>query len=132
MINNKIYQWAVVGAGPGGITAVGMLLDNGVPPKEILWIDPNFQAGDFGRLWGEVNSNTRVALFLDYFNGVKHFDYAKKPMVSDLDKINPQWFTLLKAVTDPLLWVSNQLRHKVVSIIGQVIALAITQGCWQL
>ncbi len=77
-MTNKDYAWAVVGAGPGGITAVGLLLDSGVPSDKVLWIDPHFQVGDFGQWWGEVNSNTRVSLFQNYLNGVKNFDYANK------------------------------------------------------
>lgn len=47
MHNNK-FQWAVIGAGPAGIAAVGKLLDHGVLPEDILWFDPHFKVGDLG------------------------------------------------------------------------------------
>ena len=50
-MDKKPFQWAVVGAGPAGIAAVGKLLDHGVLPKTILWLDPQFCVGDLGRFW---------------------------------------------------------------------------------
>ena len=44
-MNKDLFQWAVVGAGPAGIAAVGKLLDNAVNPASILWIDPQFKVG---------------------------------------------------------------------------------------
>ena len=42
------YAWTVIGAGPAGIAAVGKLLDHGIAPEKIAWIDPAFAAGDLG------------------------------------------------------------------------------------
>lgn len=131
-MTNKDYAWAVVGAGPGGITAVGLLLDSGVPCEKILWIDPYFQVGDFGQWWGEVNSNTRVALFQNYLNGVNHFDYAQRTQTYALDEMDPNGFTLLKQVTEPLQWVTERLREKVESIKAHVKSMTVEKGCWQL
>lgn len=64
MINRAIFKWAVIGAGPAGIAAVGKLIDAGINPKEIVWIDPEFKVGDFGTHWRNVSSNTKVGLFL--------------------------------------------------------------------
>ncbi|AFJ42920.1 hypothetical protein [Francisella orientalis] len=36
------YKWAVVGAGPAGMTTIGQLLDSGINTKNMLWIDPKF------------------------------------------------------------------------------------------
>ncbi|HLD84305.1 MAG TPA: FAD-dependent oxidoreductase [Coxiellaceae bacterium] len=132
MTEKTVYRWVVVGAGPAGITAVGLLLDAGISSNEIIWIDPEFCAGDFGRWWGEVNSNTRVALFQDYLNGVASFDYAKKPQKFALDDFSRDQFTLLKHVTEPLLWVSDRLREKVITKKTRVHGLSIQKGAWQL
>lgn len=61
---DKNFQWGVIGSGPAGIAAVGELLDRGVSGKDILWLDPKFEVGDLGALWGPVSSNTSVDLFL--------------------------------------------------------------------
>ena len=44
----KNFDWAVIGAGPAGIAAIGKLLDAGIEPQRIAWIDPTFAVGDFG------------------------------------------------------------------------------------
>lgn len=131
-MTDKEFSWAVVGAGPGGITAVGLLLDSGVPADGILWIDPQFQVGDFGQFWGEVNSNTRVSLFQDYLTGVNSFDYAQRTVSFELDEMDRDGFTLLKAMTDPLQWVTERLLQKVVAKKTHVNALKIENGCWEL
>lgn len=128
---NKQYAWAVVGAGPGGITAVGLLLDSGVSPEDILWLDPDFQAGDFGRLWGEVNSNTRVGLFMDYLHGIESFHYAKKSHSYVLDSLDKNGFTLLKHVGDALRFVSDTLCQKLHAKKMRVDSLVSKNG-WQL
>ena len=70
MKNNK-FQWAVIGAGPAGIAAVGKLIDNGIRPSEILWIDPYFKVGDLGRYWHNVSSNTKAEFFTQFLNAVQ-------------------------------------------------------------
>jgi len=39
-IGMKVFKWTVIGAGPAGIAAVGKLIDSGVKPLEIAWVDP--------------------------------------------------------------------------------------------
>ncbi|MDP1575026.1 MAG: pyridine nucleotide-disulfide oxidoreductase [Coxiellaceae bacterium] len=128
----KKFAWAVVGAGPAGMTAVGLLLDSGVTGDDILWIDPHFQAGDFGRFWGEVNSNTRVTLFRQFLLGVSSFDYKNRPKDFLFDHLDDAHFTTLQNVTDPLLWVTEQLVKKVVTEKAEVHSLKISDGAWQI
>lgn len=59
-MKEKTFQWAIVGAGPAGIAAIGKLLDYGITPADILWLDPAFKVGDLGQLWQNVSSNTIV------------------------------------------------------------------------
>lgn len=107
------YDWAVVGAGPAGIAAVGKLLDQGIAPEKILWIDPHFTAGDFGTLWRGVPSNTKVKLFLKFLNDCKSFNYANANVAFALNQANPEETCLLGLMADPLQWVSDHLKTKV-------------------
>ena len=132
MSQKKPFAWAVVGAGPAGIAAVGLLLDAGISGKDILWIDPYFQVGDFGRHWGEVNSNTRVALFHKFLHEVDSFDYKKKSCDFAFDALDHNHFTQLKNVTDPLQFITNHLQKKVAAQKTIVTELSIDAGCWQL
>lgn len=132
LLMTKKYAWTVVGAGPGGIAAVGLLLDNGVSGQDILWIDPHFEAGDFGHFWGEVNSNTRVLLFRKFLWGVSHFHYADRSKQFAFDALDEKDFTTLDSVTDPLLWITQELSKQVVTKKTNVTALQIVDGAWKL
>src|SRR5580692_1577013 len=77
--NLPLLDWTVVGAGPAGIAAIGKLIDHGVPPEKIGWLDPRFSVGDLGEKWSRVPSNTTVWLFLDYLHGSKAFQFKKRP-----------------------------------------------------
>ncbi len=106
------YSWAVIGAGPAGIAAVGRLLDHGVAGDEIAWIDPEFGAGDIGAKWRAVSSNTQVGLFLDYLNASPSFRFAQAPAF-ELTRIDPQQTCPLGMLADPLVWISSQLCDRV-------------------
>ena len=82
------YSWTVIGAGPAGIAAVGRLLDHGIAPEEIAWIDPEFSAGDLGGKWRAVPGNTHVASFLDYLTASPSFRFSEAPHF-ELNDIDP-------------------------------------------
>ncbi|KAK1758184.1 pyridine nucleotide-disulfide oxidoreductase-domain-containing protein [Echria macrotheca] len=71
----------VVGAGPAGIAVVGNLLEH-LPADagKITWIDPEFNAGRI-RNYGQVPSNTKIGLFLEYARALEPFReiYEKSP-----------------------------------------------------
>src|ERR1700758_2995109 len=106
------YKWTVIGAGPAGIAAVGRLLDHGIAPKEIAWVDPGFTAGDLGDKWRAVHSNTVVSLFLDYLNASPSFRFDEAPPFK-LTEVDPGETCLLDLIADPLVWISEHLRQRV-------------------
>ncbi|MGB8405178.1 MAG: FAD-dependent oxidoreductase [Mycobacterium sp.] len=123
------YAWAVIGAGPAGIAAVGRLLDHGVAPTQIAWLDPDFTAGDLGGKWREVPSNTVASLFLDYLNASPSFQFAAAPPF-ELTAIDPQLTCPLGLVADALVWISDHLRRRVVPIRGIATALRLQNRAW--
>jgi cation diffusion facilitator CzcD-associated flavoprotein CzcO len=106
------YAWAVIGAGPAGIAAVGKLLDHGIADSDIAWVDPAFAAGDIGTKWRSVSSNTQVGFFLSYLNDAKAFRFADAPPMP-LTEVDPKETCALALVADPLLWVTGHLRTRV-------------------
>jgi hypothetical protein len=108
----KRYGWAVIGAGPAGIAAVGRLLDHGVAGDEIVWIDPEFGAGDLGAKWRSVPSNTQVGLFLDYLNASPSFRFGQAPPFA-LSALDPEQTCPLGMVAEPLVWISEHLGERV-------------------
>lgn len=123
------HSWAVIGAGPAGIAAVGRLLDHGVAGDEIAWIDPDFAAGDFGTKWRAVPGNTHVSLFLDYLNASPSFRFAEAPHF-ELTDIDPGQTCLLGLVADPLMWISQHLRERVKSIRAVATELTLRNRRW--
>ncbi|HAU1515530.1 TPA: FAD-dependent oxidoreductase [Legionella pneumophila] len=131
-MNRKSFQWSVVGAGPAGIAAVGKLLDYGIAPSEILWIDPHFKVGDFGQLWRNVSSNTTVKLFSSFLHAANSFSYKKAPSTFRLNNLDPDNTCLLSDVAEPLQWVTSILVNQVIAEETVIHSLSLSGGCWTL
>src|SRR5580693_3447089 len=125
------YAWTVIGAGPAGIAAVGKLLDHGIAPEEIAWIDPAFAAGDLGGKWRSVSSNTQVGLFLSYLNGSSAFRFSAAPPMP-LRQVDPQETCALALVADPLVWVTEHLRERVQAFETTATALFLERRRWRI
>lgn len=130
---NYKMKWAIIGAGPAGIAAVGKLLDAGINPNQITWIDPNFTVGDFGQKWSQVSSNTTVLLFLKFLNACRSFQFKDCPVDFEINHLPVVNACLLQQVADPLQWITNQLMQKVNCIRAKVEALTHYMGAqWQI
>ena len=126
------FEWAVVGGGPAGISAVGTLLDEGVRADAIAWIDPAFGGGDFGMLWGNVPSNTRVGDFSKMFTSCRSFEFDSRPSRLPIEDLAEESWCDLHYVGDVLQAITATLRAKVTSIVGFVIRCTSIRSGWQL
>jgi cation diffusion facilitator CzcD-associated flavoprotein CzcO len=125
------YAWTVIGAGPAGIAAVGKLLDHGIAPAEIAWIDPAFAGGDIGAKWRSVSSNTQVGFFLSYFIDSPAFRFSAAPPMP-LHEVDPEETCALALVADPLVWVTEQLRQRVKTFETTATALFLERRQWRI
>ena len=125
------YAWTVIGAGPAGIAAVGKLLDRGIAPEEIAWLDPAFAAGDLGAKWRSVSSNTQAGFFLSYLNDSPAFRYSAAPPMP-LGEVAPEETCALALVADPLVWVSEHLRERVTAFETTATALFLERRQWRI
>ena len=130
-MNKQTYKWAIIGDGPAGITAVGVILDYGVSTKEILWVDPEFKVGDFAKHWQNIPSNTKVGLFQKYLNSCQSFDF-KKSSEFELFSLDVDKTCYLAKMAEPLIWVSNHLQTKVRSANDFIESCEMQDNCWQL
>jgi len=130
------FDWTVIGGGPGGIAAVGQLLSHGVPPQSLLWLDSHFEAGDFGRKWRRVSSNTTVALFIKFYRACAAFQYTGidpntgKPF--EIENEEPSGTCTLELAAQPLRVITRTLRQNVSSLQCQVDRLSESKGAWLL
>lgn len=131
-MNQTIFKWAIVGAGPAGIAAIGKLLDSGIHPAEILWVDPCFKVGDLGRFWHNVSSNTRVKFFHNFLDAATSFAYKKAPSDFQLNHLPPEETCLLSHIVEPLQWITNELCKKVQTQHAMVHHLKLTKNTWSL
>lgn len=131
-MKQQIFQWAVVGAGPAGIAAVGKLLDEDVKPTQILWIDPAFNVGDLGRFWHNVSSNTTVKLFTNFLHAADSFSYKDAPIDFQLNHLPPANTCLLNCMVEPLQWISNHLCQKVHAEKTMIHHVSLAESVWSL
>ena len=130
-MNKKKFQWAVVGAGPAGIAAVGKLLDQGILSDDILWIDPHFKVGDLGLLWRNVSSNTSVKYFNSFLKDVRAFNYEDAPDFALKHLPKEETCTLGYAV-EPLQWVCTNLMQKVHAVKAMIHNMFLAERMWTL
>jgi cation diffusion facilitator CzcD-associated flavoprotein CzcO len=125
------YAWTVIGAGPAGTAAVGKLLDHGVAPELIAWIDPAFAGGDLGQKWRAVSSNTQVGLFLSYLNDSAAFDFSSAPPMP-LQNVDPHETCALDLIAGPVVWIIEHLRKRVHDFQTKASALSLENGRWRI
>ncbi|MGQ3888050.1 FAD/NAD(P)-binding protein [Legionella sp. CNM-1927-20] len=126
----QYFKWAVIGAGPAGIAAVGKLIDAGVQPEDILWVDPYFKVGDLGRLWSNVSSNTTVDKFNRFLYASSAFNYHVIAEQFNLANLLRDKTCVLREIVDPLQWVTKQLCNKVVSKVDTIKCMIIDNKKW--
>ena len=125
------YAWAVVGAGPAGIAAVGRLLDRGIAAEKIAWIDPAFAAGDLGQKWRSVSSNTIAETFLSFLNGSSAFRFSEAPPLP-LHELDPAETCALDLVADPLVWITQHLVERVPVFRTTATSLVLSNRQWRI
>jgi cation diffusion facilitator CzcD-associated flavoprotein CzcO len=131
MVQMAPFEWTVIGAGPAGTAAVGKLLDQGIEPASVAWVDPAFAGGDLGGKWRTVSSNTQVGTFLSYLNGSAAFGFAAAPP-TPLGDLDPHDTCDLGLVADPLVWITERLRERVGVFETTATAQSLQQNRWRI
>lgn len=132
MKKTSCLEWMVIGAGPAGIATVGKLLDRGIAPENIGWMDPLFTVGDLGQRWYNVSSNTKVDLFNKFLINCKAFNYQSRPKKFPIDSIDPEATCLLKHIAEPLQWVTHHLKEKVKVFENTAMSLHLSNHHWKI
>ncbi len=126
------YSWAVIGAGVAGITALAHLLECGIDPATIAWIDPEFNIGRMGKYYRDVPGNVQTSRLLMYVHGCPYFKDIASPSLDMLYTYNMDEFQHLHVIVDPLIDFCAYLRSKVNSVQDTIPAIDHNGDYWVL
>ena len=124
-------EYTIIGAGPAGICALAKICSSGVSKDELLWIDSQFNVGDFGTslsIGSSIPGNTSV----ESYNRVNHAIYTQLsqyiPGIEEKDTFQLKTYSSdatcpLKIAAAPLQSITNQLLQHIPNIKGQVLAI---------
>lgn len=126
-------QWLIIGAGPSGIATLGVLLDIGVNPETIIWLDPEFNVGRMGAFYNNVPANSKTKEFVMFVNSCKVFQECSNcPALQALHQYDPEQRYNLGIIIEPLRCISDHLRTKVTSVKETLTSLYFEDGAWRI
>ena len=123
-------QWVIIGAGPAGISVVGLLLDAGIPSNTITWIDPKFNVGRLGESYNNVPSNTQTKYFVEFIECCKTFQECNSPSLEKLFAYDPEKEYPLQIIVKPLRDITDYLCTKVIAIKDTLQSLDFHNDVW--
>lgn len=128
---NADADWLIIGAGPAGIATVGVLLDIGVSPDRITWLDPEFNVGRLS-LYGNIPANSKTKEFIEFVTMCAAFREVSGDAVELLKQFDPtERGTELRYIVEPLTTITKHLCTQVKSIKGIMTTLCFSDGLWQ-
>jgi hypothetical protein len=128
----QCYSWAIVGAGLAGITALAVLINCGVEPSSIAWIDTEFGVGRVGKYYRNVPGNIQISRMLLYVNNCPYFKDITSSSLQALYTYDLEEFKLLQVIADPLQDFTDYLRNQVVSVQTFITSLTLVNDQWVL
>lgn len=126
----QCYEWAIVGAGFAGITALAVLLDAGVKPSSVVWVDPEFNVGRVGKHYREVPGNIQTKHLIEYVEDCPGFENIDSPSLQKLYTYPAEQFQKLEVIVDPLLDFTAHLQKMVVPIQDSISSLTRVDNHW--
>jgi thioredoxin reductase len=127
----KVVDWLIVGAGPAGILTLGVLLDIGVDPREILWLDPEFNAGRLGAYYGKVFANSKAKDFVNFINTCATFKGCSCVDMDYLQSLDLEARGYeLEVIIKPMQRLTEYLRERVESVVDTMTALYFEDNVW--
>jgi hypothetical protein len=127
---NADVQWTIVGGGPAGIIVIGVLIDLGTDPQQIMWVDPKFNVGRMGEYYGNVPGNAKTTQFIEFLNSCKTFGLCNSPAREKLYQLDQDTEYSLQVIVEPLQEITDYLRTKVKSRKDSLRSLSYTNDVW--
>lgn len=124
------YEWAIIGAGPAGITALAVLLELKTKQTNIVWIDPEFNLGRMGKYYRNVSGNLPNWRLVTYFDGCPILKEFPCTLRDSIYTYPSEEFLPLRVIVDPLLEATRYLQTKVPSIKDFITDLNYSNDIW--
>ena len=118
------YEWAVIGAGPAGITVLSVMLALNIDPSTIIWIDPEFNVGRMGRYYRNVPGNLQTKRLTSYITNCNTFNKFESETRDALFTYDPETFQPLHIIVNPLIDTTNYLRSQVAYLQETVVSIS--------
>jgi len=129
---NNDVQWTIVGAGPAGIITIGLLLDLGIPPQRIAWIDPEFNVGRLGKYYTTVPGNSQTDVFIELINSCKVFQCCNPSSLCIINSVGPEEDYPLNIIVEPLQTITDYLRTRVKAYKTELKSLEFVDDSWHI
>lgn len=126
----ECHEWAIIGAGFAGITALAVLIESGVDPSTIAWIDPEFNVGRVGKYYRDVPGNITTNHLKYYVNNCPYFKEINSPFLCSLYTYAANEFQPLHVIVDPLTDFTTCLQNKVIPIQKTIDSLTRINNYW--
>lgn len=126
------FEWAIIGGGPAGIITVAVLLELGIDPSHIVWIDAEFAVGRLGKHYGEVPANNKAKRFIEFIELSKVLKGISSPAIDRLYALDPEKEYPLQVIIDPLQDITDHFLKSVPHVRGYLNALEYHSDSWTL
>lgn len=123
--------WTVVGAGPAGIAVIGILLDIGVFPDMIRWVDSEFNVGRLGKYYYNVPGNAKAMNYVRFLDSCNTFKDIKTPAIQALRNHNQEDACVLNLIIDALQDITYYLLKRVNGIPHRLVDLSLVEDEWR-
>lgn len=122
----------VVGAGPAGVAIVGMLLEVGIAPAHIRWVDPAFNVGRMGEFYYNVPGNALAENYIEFVNACTAFRACSSEALTYLRTSYPYECCKLHVIIDALRDITADLRTKIKCHAAVVQSLQFRDELWHI
>lgn len=128
----KNPQFIFVGAGAANIAAIGAIIEVGVSPEDIIWLDPEFNVGRLGQYYESVPSNTKTKLFIDFLEACEVFKNCSSPAIDRLKECDKEKEYPLEYIVEALRALTHYLSTKVHCVKGTLKSLYYDNNLWHI
>jgi hypothetical protein len=124
-------DWLIVGAGPAGMATIGVLLDIGVQPQRIVWLDPEFNVGNLSN-FPHVPANNKMKEFIDFLVMCNTFKECAHDDIQAMSALNQNEHYTLDYIIAALRTITQGLRARVTAVQDCMASLQFTHDVWHI